>query len=62
MTKKIGKIRLSRETLRELNRGVPGMAAVGTNYGFDSHNTCPFNSYVAACPPSRDSMCVQCIQ
>lgn len=61
MTKRIGKLRLSRETVRQLNRGASG-TAVEASLGCTSRSPCPIQSYYAACPPSMDTMCTICVE
>jgi hypothetical protein len=57
MTKRIGKLRLSRETVRQLNRGASGTAVGGSYDGCTSRYPCPVQSYYAACPQTFDEGC-----
>ncbi len=50
MTKRIGKLRLNRETVRQLNLDVPGTAREVSAAGCESRIPCPVQSYYAACP------------
>ncbi|HEX8275414.1 MAG TPA: hypothetical protein VF615_22460 [Longimicrobiaceae bacterium] len=62
MTKRIAKLRLSRETVRQLARGASGTAAGASFDGCTSRYPCPIQSYYAACPPSMDTVCTQCVE
>jgi mevalonate pyrophosphate decarboxylase len=59
---KIARLKLNKETVRQLARGASGTAAAASFDGCTSRYPCPIQSYYAACPPSMDTACTQCVE